>query len=94
LLALLLWLVTLPIAQLIFYPSAFMAALDYAAALRLAFDLERGKVISMLGFSFPSPVDQEQEKALWKQIQQWWVYGTPPGNYTLTREGMSSEKSS
>lgn len=94
LLALLLWLLALPLAQLIFYPSAFMAALDYAAALRLTFDRERGKVISMVGFSLSSPIDQEQEKALWKQIQQWWVYGTPPGNYTLNMEGMSSEKSS
>lgn len=93
-LALLLWLLTLPLAQLIFYPPAFMAALDYAAALRLTFDRERGKVISMVGFSLSSPIDQEQEKALWKQIQQWWVYGTPPGNYTLTMEGSSSEKSS
>jgi hypothetical protein len=94
LLALLLWFLVLPVPRFILYPVALRAALDYAAALRLAIDRERGKIISMAGFSLPSPTNQEQEKALWNQIQQWWAYGTPPGDYTLTTEGASSDTSS
>ncbi len=88
--ALLLWLLVLPVPHFLLYPAALAAALDYAAALRLAVDRERSKVIAQAGFSLPSPTNQEQEKELWKQIQQWWIYGASPGNYTL--KGTSSEQ--
>src|SRR5581483_9363544 len=91
LLALLLWLLVLPVPRIILYLAALKAALDYADALRLAVDYERGKIISQAGFSLPSPTNQEQERELWNQIQQWWVYGTPPGDYILTMEGTSSD---
>lgn len=91
LLALLLWFLVLPVPRFILYPAALKAALDYAAALRLAVDNERGRIISKAGFSLPSPTNQEQEKALWKQIQRWWAYGNAPGDYTLTMEGASSD---
>ncbi len=93
LLALLLWFLVFPIPQLFIYAAAVSSALDYAAALRLAVDCERGKVISMLGFSPVSPTDQEQEKALWKRIQQWWVYGASPANdTTIANRSESNEK--
>ena len=87
LLALVLWTLVLPIPRLVLYQAALKAALDYAAALRLAIDTERGKIIEQAGFSLPSPTSQEQEKALWKKIQQWWMYGISPGDYTLPMEG-------
>src|SRR5258708_23853610 len=81
--ALLLWLLVLPVPHFLLYPAALAAALDYAAALRLAVDRERSKVIAQAGFSLPSPTNQEQEKELWKQIQQWLIYVASPGNSTL-----------
>lgn len=91
LLAVLLWLLVLPVPRFILYPVAVRAALDYATALRLAVDRERGKILKMAGFTLPSPTNQQQEKACWNRLQQWWAYGTPPGDYALITEGASSD---
>lgn len=91
LLAVLLWLLVLPVPRFILYPVAVRAALDYATALRLAVDRERGKILKMAGFALSSPTNQQQEKTCWNQIQQWWAYGTPPGEYTLIMEGTDGD---
>jgi len=91
LLAAILWLLILPASWYILQRAALAAALDYATTLRLVYDRERGKVISMLGLSRPSSMDQSQEKSLWRQVEQWLEYGEPPGKYTLNLGGSSNE---
>ncbi len=90
-LASILWLLILPASWCILQRAALAAALDYATALRLAYDRERGKVLSMLGLSLPSSMDQSQEKSLWEQVEQWLEYGEPPGKYRLNLGDSSNE---
>ena len=63
LLAIILWFLVLPIPQLILYPAALMSAVDYALALRLAYDRERGKVIKLMGLSLPTPTKSETRES-------------------------------
>lgn len=68
------------------HPALVSSALDYAIALRLAYDRERGKVIAMMGITLPATIDQEREKATWQSIQEWWEYGQAPGNYEIPKQ--------
>ncbi len=84
-LALVVWLVTTLIVALL-SRGLVGAALNYAAALRQAFDRERGKVIASLGVVLTSPTSQADEKDYWTKVERWWIEGTPPGTYSISGE--------
>lgn len=72
----------------VFYSATISAALSYSDQLKIAFDSQRGALMSVIGIAPPLDKDGKitvsAEKTAWKEIGKWWEYGDKdPTPYVL-----------